>query len=308
MGRFTDDWVVDRSMFEYVNQGSCTCCGISHAGMNMMEFMQACSDLETDDGKKEVQSPWPVFMKNEIWSDRVKIRNMMKKEMARFAEDLEEHGEGMVEHLYNIPANSLTRLFQLPRDELSEIIQEKYDVRGAFLVVFCAVVEQVANFPVTGYSNDGRGEEELDFEEALTYNKRCGFTLNFEEHLDATGAFASFLKRFGGPKLMPRSSKSKGAAAAMVSEEKEDDKESAGDEKEDDNEEEEEEEEEKEVVGQRGQSFRADRRLARLIIGRYWFDRLLQSYKKELKNKDLEESKAEEPILQLNNLGALKLS
>jgi hypothetical protein len=304
--------------------------------MNMMEFMQACSDLETDDGKKEVQSPWPVFMKNEIWSDRVKIRNMMKKEMARFAEDLEEHGEGMVEHLCNIPANSLTRLFQLPRDELSEIIQEKYDVRGAFLVVFCAVVEQVANFPVTGYSNDGRGEEEvriyyapspllplshsppifflllinrqLDFEEALTYNKRCGFTLNFEEHLDATGAFASFLKRFGGPKLMPRSSKSKGAAAAMVSEEKEDDKESAGDEKEDDNEDEEEEEEEKEVVGQRGQSFRADRRLARLIIGRYWFDRLLQSYKKELKNKDLEESKAEEPILQLNNLGALKLS
>jgi hypothetical protein len=129
--------------------------------MNMMEFMQACSDLETDDGKKEVQSPWPVFMKNEIWSDRVKIRNMMKKEMARFAEDLEEHGEGMVEHLCNIPANSLTRLFQLPRDELSEIIQEKYDVRGAFLVVFCAVVEQVANFPVTGYSNDGRGEEEV---------------------------------------------------------------------------------------------------------------------------------------------------
>ena len=135
--------------------------------MNMMEFMQACSDLETDDGKKEVQSPWPVFMKNEIWSDRVKIRNMMKKEMARFAEDLEEHGEGMVEHLCNIPANSLTRLFQLPRDELSEIIQEKYDVRGAFLVVFCAVVEQVANFPVTGYSNDGRGEEEVRIHSSL---------------------------------------------------------------------------------------------------------------------------------------------
>ena len=54
MGRFSDDWVVDRSMFEYVNGGSCTCCGMSHMGMNMMEFMQACSDLETDDGKKEV--------------------------------------------------------------------------------------------------------------------------------------------------------------------------------------------------------------------------------------------------------------
>ena len=111
---------------------------------------------------------------------------------------------------------------------------------------------------------------------------------------------------------MPRSAKSKGAAAAMASEEKQDDKEvGGGDEKEgDDNEEEEEEEEEKEVVGQRGQSFRADRRLARLIIGRYWFDRLLHSYKKELRNKDSggAESKSEEPVLQLNNLDSLKIS
>ena len=129
--------------------------------MNMMDFMNACSDLETDDGKKEVQSPWPAFMKTEIWSDRVKIRNMMKEEMERFASDFDEHGEGMLEHLNNFPANNLTRLFQLPRDELSEIIKEKYDVRGAFLVVFCAVVEQVANFPITGYTNDGRGEEEV---------------------------------------------------------------------------------------------------------------------------------------------------
>jgi hypothetical protein len=136
----------------------------------------------------------------------------------------------------------------LPRDELSTIIQDKYDIRGAFLVVFCAVVEQVANFPVTGYNDDGRGDEELEFEEgevgwarregreegidpnnltktppfvasllapprlliaALTYNKRCGFTLNFEEHLDAVGAFCDFFRRFGGPKLMPRSAKSR---------------------------------------------------------------------------------------------------
>jgi len=55
MPQFTDDWVVDRAMFEYVNSGGCSCCGISHMGMDMMQFMAACSDLETDDGKKEVQ-------------------------------------------------------------------------------------------------------------------------------------------------------------------------------------------------------------------------------------------------------------
>jgi hypothetical protein len=65
--------------------------------MNMMDFMQACSDLETDDGKKEVQSPWPEFMRNEIWIDRVKIRNMMKSEMENYRVSLEEHGEDMLE-------------------------------------------------------------------------------------------------------------------------------------------------------------------------------------------------------------------
>ena len=59
-------------------------------------------------------------------------------------------------------------------------------------------------------------------------------------------------------------------------------------------------------MGQRGQSFRADRRLARLIIGRYWFDRVLQSYKKELA-KGGESKSSEEPVLQLGNLNKLKI-
>lgn len=45
----------------------------------MMDFMEACTDLETDDGKKEVQSPWPPFMKQEIWGSRVRIRKVMKE-------------------------------------------------------------------------------------------------------------------------------------------------------------------------------------------------------------------------------------
>ena len=27
LGRFKDTWVTDRVMFEYVNQGGCSCCG-----------------------------------------------------------------------------------------------------------------------------------------------------------------------------------------------------------------------------------------------------------------------------------------
>ena len=135
---------------------------MSHAGMNMMDFMQACSDLETDDGKKEVQSPWPLFMKQEIWASRVMIRKAMKTEMVEvYKTRWKEEGNGMKEFLENLDGRGLTRLFQLPRSEVAEIVKEKYGVDGAFLVVFCAVVEQVANFQITGYEGDGRGESEL---------------------------------------------------------------------------------------------------------------------------------------------------
>ena len=277
MVQFGDDWVVDRSMFDYLNGGSCSCCGLSHASMNMMEFMQACSDLETDDGKKEVRSPWPVVMRDEIWSGRVKIRKMMKDEMETYRSRLEEHREGLTSFLNDMPAQALLRLFQMPRDELSTIVQDRYDIRGgAFEVLMCAVVEQVANFHMTGYKDDGRGEEELLFEDALTFNKRCGFTLNFEEVLDVQGVFLRFLERLGGPKLMPR--RYKGTRDASIDAAKEE-KEGVGGKEGEEDEEEEGEGKEQEVKGQHGQSFRADRRLIRLLIARYWADRLFQMYK-----------------------------
>ena len=45
LGKFKDSWVIDRALFEFVNQGSCSCCGLSHAGMNIMMLMSQCSDL-----------------------------------------------------------------------------------------------------------------------------------------------------------------------------------------------------------------------------------------------------------------------
>ena len=115
-----------------------------------------------DDGKKEVQSPWPLFMKQEIWASRVMIRKAMKTEMVEvYKRRWEEEGNGMKEFLENLDGRGLTRLFQLPRSEVAEIVKEKYGVDGAFLVVFCAVVEQVANFQITGYEGDGRGDSEL---------------------------------------------------------------------------------------------------------------------------------------------------
>ena len=92
-GRFRDSWVVDRVMFEYVNQGGCSCCGMSHIGMDLNTFMQMCSDVETDDGKKERTSPWPPFILNEVWGERVKFRKALKSTMPVYRAFWDAHGD-----------------------------------------------------------------------------------------------------------------------------------------------------------------------------------------------------------------------
>ena len=291
MGRFSDDWVVDRSMFEYVNGGSCQCCGFSHMGMNMMQFMQACSDLETDDGKKEVDTPWPPFMREEIWADRVKLRKGMKNEMSSF-KSRENEIEEMREFVHSLPLPDQRRLFQIPRDEISEIAKDRYDVRQAYLVVLCAVVEQVSNFKLTEYKLDGRGDEEVNYENVVDFDKRGGFTLTKgdgteEIWSESVNTFFDFVPRLGGPKLMPRSKK----------EESKNEEDEEGEAK----------SQEEEVTGLRGQSFRADRRLIRLIIARYFAERIFARFDKH-KNKDDNEGEITEGVQKLELSGLDKMN
>jgi hypothetical protein len=48
-GRFTDAWVVDRTLFEHINQGSCSCCGTVHAMMDIAASMSRLVTLCTMD-------------------------------------------------------------------------------------------------------------------------------------------------------------------------------------------------------------------------------------------------------------------
>mgnify|MGYP006087873095 CR=1 FL=1 len=252
-------------------------------GMNMVEFMQACSDLETDDGKKEVDTPWPTFMKEEIWADRVNLRKGMKTTMPTYKARSSSLPD-ILQFVLSLPAKEKRRIFQIPRDEVSEILKSKYSIGGAYLVVLCAVVEQVANFNVTGYKLDGRGETEVDFENVVDFDKRGGFTLTNDGIFDVESdsvldesikTFFAFLPRLGGPKLMPRSKKTEEA-------------------EENDDEEAKEEVEPETVTGVRGQSFRADRRLCRLLLARYWADSIFKKFdRRGGENKDEEEGEGE---------------
>ena len=57
MPRFLDNWVVDRTMFEYVSGGTCACCGFPHLYPNgVTGLINSISDLETDAAQAEVSA------------------------------------------------------------------------------------------------------------------------------------------------------------------------------------------------------------------------------------------------------------
>lgn len=284
------------------------------------------SDLETDSKTHEINaaklSPWPTDMRDQIWGDRLLLRFKMKKEMKDYRGFLEEvvvtgHNnnnaannvdtknnndddddesniniQDAIPILHEFCTTQLTpydlhQIFQLQRSDLTEILKSKYKITSAFAIVFCSVVEQLANFDLTGYGVDAPpccdDAEEL-FETVLKYNSRGpGFHLDVaaniieedseEEWKVNDEVLNIFLKRMlslAGPTLLARAPKS-------VADNDEDDEEgggknnSSGDETEKDN--------EQSDTSNSKPSFRSDRRVARLMIARCWTDRLIEKYR-----------------------------
>eukprot|EP00568_Trieres_chinensis_P005816 CAMPEP_0183293254 /NCGR_PEP_ID=MMETSP0160_2-20130417/2009_1 /TAXON_ID=2839 ORGANISM="Odontella Sinensis, Strain Grunow 1884" /NCGR_SAMPLE_ID=MMETSP0160_2 /ASSEMBLY_ACC=CAM_ASM_000250 /LENGTH=306 /DNA_ID=CAMNT_0025454341 /DNA_START=106 /DNA_END=1026 /DNA_ORIENTATION=- len=298
MPRFTDNWVVDRTMFEYVNGGSCACCGFPHLFHpdGLKGLINDISDLETDAADAEFKaaqrSPWPPDMRDQVWADRVKLRFKMKKEMRGYREFLDEVGgtEGLKDFCRNAlgPAR-LRKCIQMPRSEISDRLNSKYGIHSAFAIVICAVVDQVANFGVTGFPPDGRGAEELEFEGALRFDRRGGFVLPVVERNSETRKYTELneevldvlvntIKSLGGPKLLHRAPKKVVSNAGSD----EDDEEGGADDA---------EAESETVPGQAGPSFRSDRRVVRLLIARYWADQLMAKYEAAKKANEPEQGK-----------------
>mmetsp|Transcript_15097 Transcript_15097/g.20561 ORF Transcript_15097/g.20561 Transcript_15097/m.20561 type:complete len:313 (-) Transcript_15097:286-1224(-) len=303
MPRFSDGWVVDRTMFDYVQGGSCSCCGFSHLFNpdGLKGLINAVSDLETDAANDEydaaLKSPWPPDMRDQIWADRVRLRHKMKKEMKNYSQFLhdckfflcpDENDVGDAEALHKFCASlggkTLMRIFQMPRAELSERVGNIYDIHSAFAIVLCTVVEQVANFKLTAYDTDARSPEEIAFEETLTFNRRAGFNIPVATKVQGTQEYQinqPVLKMFvdlvvqllAGPKLLHRGPPKPKPAEQHDSEDEDDDEDGAasGGEM---------------VKGQKGPSFRSDRRIIRLLIARYWADQIIEKFRSQQKQDE----------------------
>ena len=284
MPRYSDEWLVDKALFEHQMGGDCVCCIIPNFDPDGLRgLINAVSDIETDAANAEFDahqvSPWPPEMRDQIWGDRVRVRMKMKKDMHLYKSFIEEECGGVQElrkWCLGLEPKSIKQIFQMPKTDVVETLRNSYNVQihSALGVVMNSVVEQVANFQKTGYPIDARGEVETDFETQLKYSRMGGFILNitkqntvFDESIgedatveeinqDVLDVYLSCMVALGGPKLLQRGKS-----------ENVDDDEDADD--------------VKVVKGkkQKGPSFRSDRRLARLIIQRNWADQIMAKYR-----------------------------
>lgn len=233
-------------------------------------LIRSMSEFETDAANAEVSAldklPWPQDMKDEVWKERVRLRQYCKRNMKMYSSFWEEHGEKYESWFQELSMQRICRFFQLARTEVMERLQQqKFHIHAAFGTVLCAITEQVAHFKVTNYPVDGRGVAEINFENILVFDRRGGFTLK-DASEETREKWLLRHKTLGGPKLLERNAKKMPDCDS---------------DNEDDDGEEKEKEEESSGVNYEVPSFRSDRRIIRLLIARSFADTLQEAFLKD---------------------------
>lgn len=276
MPRFTDEWVLNKILFECTTNSSCICCITTYSSFlpdGVNSLISSVSDLEPDvaDLEQKSESLLTPEMKEAIWGDRVRVRFRMKKEISKYSTFLRDCLRNdfniLKEFCLGIGFHELNNLCQISKKSLTDTFCVKYDMNPIYHTVICAVSEQLANFNLTNYVLDSKSKEEENFERILKYNESCGFHLNFKTYIDEDGyvgvhqidlkVLDIFVKVIchwlTGPKLLE-----KGSSSTVL----------------------------KDIYDRKsierhsklGNRFRCDRRLIRLMIARYWADCIIEKY------------------------------
>lgn len=86
MPRYSDQWLIDRTLFDYVQGGSCACCSFNFMPSGTAGLIQSLSEFETDSANNEVAAldklPWPADMKDQVWMERVRLRQFCKSKVS----------------------------------------------------------------------------------------------------------------------------------------------------------------------------------------------------------------------------------
>ncbi|OQS07202.1 hypothetical protein THRCLA_00799 [Thraustotheca clavata] len=200
---YLDAWVVDKTMFDYVSQGGCSCCGIASSMLDFATLAEECSDWETDDEEREMFSPWPTFLHEDVQTQRGKIRIRLKQQLQQYAAFWTEHSKPFLNWWNQQPSGVKFRLFQVQDTDVMNYVHTNGDVHGAYRIVLAAAMEQIKNFHQTGYS-DARTGPEVYFEKHLQFEKGA-FTLSktYLDEKDDNVGFTALIQQLGGPRLLP---------------------------------------------------------------------------------------------------------
>lgn len=70
MARFSDQWVIDKTMFDVVYGGGCACCSFNFMPNGTVGLIQSLSELETDAKENEISAleklPWPQEVSRDV--------------------------------------------------------------------------------------------------------------------------------------------------------------------------------------------------------------------------------------------------
>lgn len=277
---FTDGWVIDRTLFDHARLGNRDCCGGCISMMASSPLMlELCTDLDTDDRRKDALAHFPPCMKAEIDRDRLAIRLQLKNALPRYQSFVGSSLTRFAAWWATVPLARKQSICVMPMAEVAVLYATQLDMRGAYNTVsqpkphksatdmqfsnlnhhynhqlLVALLEQVRHFQETGYAHDGAIEPEVAFERALTV-KRGALGLTPEYLQSATG-FRELLGFIGGPKLLlphskRRTEESTSASASIITSSK-----------------------------TATSCFRGDRRLIRLVVARYLVDRAIRQFEK----------------------------
>lgn len=248
--QFTDEWVQDNLLFQYFSNGSCDCCNFSVSG-KISEIMAQCTDVDSEDVRDTEESPWPQFVKEAVWKDRLAFRRVLKLQSSEYANFWRKHQATFSEFYKALKPDDVPDLVLLSIQEVHHQLA-RMGFEKAYRILLLTLLKQVECFRQTKYPDDGVTAAEKSFERALkgqTLNNAAFFTVSEEYLRDKEHGFLSRLEECTRPKILPREPQELKIAKLSSS-----------------------------PPAQRPQSFRSDRRLLRLFIFRMVADKAMKRF------------------------------
>mmetsp|Transcript_8433 Transcript_8433/g.15619 ORF Transcript_8433/g.15619 Transcript_8433/m.15619 type:complete len:400 (+) Transcript_8433:214-1413(+) len=209
MGDYTDEWVVQSSIHVLFFGGGCSCCGMSALQGDLSKYLSMCTDASDPEllgeASLDSDSPWPYYVKEEVWKDRVKFRSNLKVVRKHFSKL--KDWDSILKRWMQIPLEKRKKACIVEVSRLHQYASKTFS--RPYRIVLLKVMEQVFRFNETEYPMDGVSRNELGFEQALifvedsTMGEETGYFSISSKCLEDEKCMRRFFSDFG-ESLLPR--------------------------------------------------------------------------------------------------------